>query len=402
MFAVNSHTQGSERINGDAVTSLSNPLDISPLDISPHCMKFQKLWIYDLRIFNEFWQTKMQAKKDLIFEKSIWRAVLKAYGLHTFSTLSQLQKFTLDYFDHYRSPISSKQIEKVFHHFHRLGIQKIGHLQKIPFAQIQARWGKDWCEFFRGVLDPDFTLWKWEPYRKAQVLEASSFFEDPVIHMELVKEACRQQLETWSKIYPSLSIEKIILTLGAQTEEGDQFLEVGFGNHPSLKKEFAWILRVLEEHLLHIELQSPLQNISLKLFPKPQSKGLQLSLFQKTDTSVSFQEISEKLAVQGYFAFQPELLPSNVPEDSWRKTNPQNSQKNMGAHPVATTRPLIQYAPRNIPEPKGKLYFTERLHWFDELGKEFKRDYYLWFSHGRWLWIFKNQEDQWLEQGIAE
>jgi len=376
---------------------------IGDADISPHCMKFQKLWIYDLRIFNEFWQNKIKTKKEIIFDKSVWSVVLKAYGLQTFSPLLYLQKFAKDYFDHYRSPISSKQIEKVFHHFHRLGVHKLGHLQKIPFAQIQTRWGKDWGDFFKGVVDPEFTLWKWEPYRKPQVLEASSFFEDPVIHMEIIKETCRQQLESWSKIYPHLGLERIVLNLGAQTEEGDQCLELDFGNQPSLKKEMDWILRVLEERLLQLQLQSPLQQISIKLFPKLKSPGLQLSLFQKQDTCTNFKDICQKLAAQGFSAFQPEVLSSNVPEDSWRKAESYKESSSFWSLPQTNiTRPLIQYAPRNIPEPKGKLYFTERLHWFDELGKEFKRDYYLWFSHSRWLWIFKNQAGQWHEQGIAE
>lgn len=369
-------------------------------EVSPHCMRFKNWWIYDLRIFNEFWQNKIQQRSNLILEKTTWQGILRAYEIQVFSPLSSLELLAQDYFDQFRILISKRQIQKVFQHFYRLGLQRVGNLRKIPFAEIQKRFGKDWHDFFKGVLEPQDSLWRWEAFRKPQILEALRYSEDSLYEASRIKELVQVILEKWGQQHPWLGIERLEIHLGAEREEGDRQIEILFAHLPSFDRDRSWMMRVIEERLSNLSLEAPIQKIQIRAFPREKRRQIQLSLFQESTRGLQVQELCERLRTQGFQAFQPKLLPSQIPEESWQKDI--LSSESLRLQETHELRPLIQYPPKVIPEPHGKLYFTERLQWFDVQGHTHRRDYYLWYSTQRWLWIFRNEEDQWFEQGIAE
>lgn len=377
-------------------------LSKTPVSLSPHCMKFHRVWLYDLRVFHEFWKSKVQNQPEVLIEKQVWTLLLKFYGLHVFSPLSQARAFLQDYVQHFRLPLHRQQIDKIFSHLHRLGIHKLGHLHKIPFSEIQRRWGKDFTDFVRGLVEPEIHIWPWEPHRQRMVLESSYAGEWPLQSHEEVLQICESQLERWLKIYPRICIQKMELSFFAQREEADSNVELLLDHLPLLSQELPWILRVLRDRLSSIQFDSPIENFQLKIYPQEREPQKQLLLFSRNEKQPNWKELSQKLAGMGFFVFRPQLLPSHLPELSWKKIAIYEKDYSGDILRPHQVRPLIQYSPQAREEPRGHLFFTERVEGFDSKGERFLRDYYLTYQNQKWLWIFKDQNARWFEQGLAE
>jgi len=368
--------------------------------LSPACMKFCEYWLYDLRCFHHFWKDKLQKNKNIQIAPTVWELILRAEKINLFSDMKELRRFSEKYHNFYCHKISSKASEKLFSHLSRLGIQKVGHLRRLPYSQTQSRFGKLWAEFFKHLLNPSSADWRWIPCGEAVILEESFDPEFELINLQPLVFKCAEILSNWAEQKPDLCIEEISLELSSWDSLEDQSLNLEFRHQPLLSKNIAWISRLLEDRLQSFQFFAPLSRIRLSLKPVYHKRSIQLSLFNKEQViSLGWTELSERLKALGFESFQPELLPSFVPETSWARKAPSQV---LYLERRFFYRPLIQMKPQKIKPPESEIYFTERLAWIGDQGEHCERDYFITHAQGLWLWIFKNEKSEWFKQGVVE
>lgn len=371
------------------------------LEISPSCMRFNHWWIYNLSPLHETLKNKIQSEMSskLFFGSSPWKALLQAYGISLFSPLPRLQAFSEDYHAYFQTRVSRNQIEKLFQRLYHLGLDRVGHLRKLPYSQIYKRFGKDWADFIKGVLEPEETHWKWISYCPQKILNAHIDPEFSICEIPYLSAEIFRQLEEWAKKNLSLFFSKLLIQLIGLDSDTDQNLELEFPKRMCLQKDLPWVKKIIHERLSRVELLSPITRIQLKLECSPPRQSVQLSLFQDRSSPHCLKELCNKLRTQGYQAFVPRPTHSFLPERSWEKAEPelyyQFPEKSI-------FRPLIQYPPRPIPAPEGRVFPTEILHWTDSKGCTHSRQYYICRSYRKWIWVFKDERGSWFEQGILE
>ncbi|PIR21718.1 MAG: hypothetical protein COV44_11650 [Deltaproteobacteria bacterium CG11_big_fil_rev_8_21_14_0_20_45_16] len=375
-------------------------LSLNFQNLSPTCMKFCDYWLYDLECFHHFWKDKLQKNKNIHIAPTAWDLVLRVEKINLFSGMKELQSFAKKYHAFYHDKVGAKASEKLFSHLSRLGIQKVGQLRRLPHSQIQSRFGKVWADFFKCVLNPGISEWRWIPYGESVVLEETFDPDFELTNFQPLVFKCSEILGHWAEQKPDLCIEEMSLNLSSWDSQEDQSLSLEFRHQPLLSKNIAWISRLLEDRLQRFQFFSPLSRIRLSLKPVYHKRSIQLSLFNKEQaSSLSWMELAERLKSLGFESFQPELLPSFVPETSWARKAPSQV---LHLERRFSFRPLIQMKPQKITPPNSKIYFTERLAWIDVQGDHCERDYFITHAQGRWLWIFKNEKSEWFKQGVVE
>lgn len=374
------------------------------LALSPHCMRFKHLWIYDLRVFHHFWRNKVR-EENCVTGPSAWSCVLSHYQISLFSPIEQIRIFAQDYHQHFRTKnlkknrVSHHSIEKIFKHFRRVGIFRVGDLKKIPFNQIQKRFGKSWRVFFQGILEPESSEWSWEAYRKNETLSTSIEPDYSLTSTQQVNELCLKSLNEWSNQNSQIFVEKIKISLSSFEIEEDQEIDLFFSNRPELTSQLTWIKRVLEDRLQELDLKAPISCLRIQLEPSLIKSSVQLSLFEDRQSSIEWQSACERLIALGFDVFQPKAHHSYRPEDSWVKDLPFHKRLLL---PHIRLRPLVQFHPQPISKPESRMSFTERIEFFDSDGIHRKRDYFIHRDKRHWAWIFKNEKEEWFEQGIVE
>lgn len=376
-----------------------------PEPLSTAVMKFAQYWIYDLSAYHDFWRSQAAERareKVWAVDTSIWKALKKIYGAQTFSSIDTLLPFAQDFHHHRRYDLSDKKAQDLFRSLHRLGLVKVGHLERLPPAQIQKRFGKSWGEFFRGILSPDTAPWVWEPYRKREPLSWQIELEDPSVDAALILGSIMQGLECLSSQQPDYRIKKLSLILQLSDPE---HLDFEFPHPIYLKetKDRSWIRRLLEERLHHLCLDAAVWKISVKAITSDHEASGQLSLFRNAADTEKVRQSLERLENQGFEIFKPQIQNSYLPEECWNRISA------LKAPPTEATdsrhgliRPLIQFEARPISTPEGALKFTERIQWYDKNGLPHFRDYYLTRLDRRWAWVFQNENSQWFHQGVIE
>jgi len=387
--------------------------------LSPQCMQFaKKWWIYDLTPFHSFWKKTVEGQQSssktrntthIGVDSNVWGALLKAYKLHLFSPLGSIAVFASDFHSHFKNKISSKNLRETLAIFSRLGLDKIGHLRRLPPHQIQQRFGKAWADFLRGIISPKQASWIWEPFHSKDPVLWSYDFENLCVDGLRIFEEIKQGLEKLAEIHPYFGISQIQIhfILSEVTEE--ETFDFQFTHRISLKKDLGWILRLLQERLTHMSVSYPVQRICMSLLPADSPESIQLSLFEDRAKILAWKEVCKKLENQNFAVFQPESTASYVPEFSWRRSSALpasaslNAKKNLNFSLHGLRRPLIQEKqPYQISPPEGALKFSERLAWFDEKGERRQRDYFMARTARHWVWVFKNEKDEWFRQGIIE
>ncbi len=378
-------------------------LSETPQELSPHVMFFAKRWwIYDLSPFHEFWRQLMGSKKEFHSASTIWEALLKAYGLHAFSALEMLRPFAEDYHQHHKNNVSARSSQKVFQTLSHLGLQKLGHLRRLTAPQIQRRFGVAWGKFFYGILEPKTAPWIWIPHKKEEILQRDFEFDHPTVDALLIFSELSTALTQLAATHPFFGVQKLRVTFYLYEQpESPMGLDIAFTHRPFLKRDHAWIMKILQERLMHLQLDERAERMSLELTPARPPQGLQLSLFQNESEKMRWHHLIEKLEDQNFQVFQPQPTASYVPELSWKRESPLR---------ITTTevfqqglqRPLIQENPCPIAKPEGRLHFMERLQWFDERGKSHCRDYFMTRSYRQWIWIFLDESKRWYRQGVIE
>jgi hypothetical protein len=375
-------------------------------ELSPTQMKFGEFWIYDLRAFHTFWRQLVQDQNDVVVSDTVWNALLSAYGIHLFAPLVQLIPFARDFHKHYpdlRGEMSEKKIKEVFQIFAHLGLKKVEHLKRFSRDDIQKRFGRNWGIFFQGVLTPQ-TPWTWYAYREPEVLSTTFEFEDFCIDAALLLQEMSRALLHLSKDNPRFALRKLQVTF--VLSQGNEFfrtqeneIHLSFTYEPLLEKDFGWILKLIEKRLYEMHFDYPIWKFELDLYPAGAKSTYQLSLFKNKQEEMNWYELCQKLADQNFCAFEPAPTFSYLPEKCWQKVQ---SPKQLAWPTHALSRPLLQESPKKIPPPESALKFTERLAWFDEEGKNFERDYFIARGKGKWIWVFRDQQDEWFQQGVVE
>ncbi|TVQ79444.1 MAG: hypothetical protein EA369_04745 [Bradymonadales bacterium] len=366
-------------------------------DLSPQVMRFRLVWIYDCTGVSNFWKNKIRSEKAVLTEDSAWKLICKFYGIHLFSSLQELENLSKTYFEEFNLKVSPQQQLKVYTQLRRLGLTKVGHLKKIPDDQIQRRWGKDWLNFFRGVLGSPKAVWPWIPHRKIKEFRLKKAFDFGVCDSAILIEESLELLLQLSKEQSQIHLRQIDIFLGSQEEGADFHLPFLFHSSPLLAQSFDWLKKLFILRFSQIELLAPLSQIEIKLLPAEAPRAQQLHLFQTKPAAVSVSEITERLSSLGAKIFQPQGLPSRLPERSWHKVAPKENFK-ISTPPLYY--PLIQHRPKEIPQPRAELYLVEQLVEFEASGEELRRDYFVAFMNGRWRWIFKDQTQKWFQQGL--
>lgn len=371
-------------------------------ELSPHCMFFVGWWIYDLRVFHSFWKEKVKQLPGIYVGKTAWDAVLRAESISLFSDTEDLKAFSRKYHQFFKTKVSSKNIEKVFQHFRRLGLNKVGNLKSLPRAEIQKRFGKAWAEFLEAVTDPEQAHWKWQPFIAKRIMKESYEPDESIVDSAFLLEACMRLLNrvSFQNNRSELRLEKLDFIFTSFDSTEDQSLALDFSHAPLLRKNLAWMRRLLEERLFQIDFYSPVSRVEMSLQLASTKPGVQLSLFNSSSRKFSCEEVQKRLQTRGFYLFQPKLLPSHLPEESWRVNEPHSQTQDFLA-PVYQ-RPLVQFDPKPISEPEAQLYFTERIQWIDEDGGSHRRDYYIYFFKRAWRWVFVNEQGAWFEQGLVE
>jgi len=367
--------------------------------VSPCCMRFGDYWIYDLRSFHSFWKQMVLEENEVITAPNVWALMLKAYHLHLFTPLPRLQTFALDYHAHFKTKLSVRKIQEIFKIFSRLGLKKVGDLKRLTSAEVQKRFGKEWAFFMKGLLHPEKTEWKWQPWKKLSPLYTSVELDHYSLEVPFFIEALEAHLDKVAQNTPDFRVQKIEASLTLLEAKNSPTFEMTFTHNPLLKDELPWILRLMEERLQQIELSEPAFKIFLTLFPAEPPQPTQLTLFEDRSKMLAWRDVCQKLKDHNFQVFQPEALPSYLPESSWKKSSPLEVYS-FGEH--GFFRPLIQQQPQAIHCPEGALKFTERITWFDEAGSRHERDYFVTRACNKWIWVFKDEENKWFKQGTVE
>ncbi|MDB5037590.1 MAG: nucleotidyltransferase [Bacteriovoracaceae bacterium] len=373
--------------------------------LSPSAMKFANWWIYDLHSFHSFWQQLIQNKTHLFVEQTVWSALLKAYQIHLFSPMSSLIPFAKDFHEHYpdfksKQKVSDKKIEEVFQIFSHLGLKKVEQLKRFSRDELQKRFGPHWALFFEGILNPE-SPWKWISHRSPEILFWSFEFEYFCIDSALLFQEISRGISLLAAEKPLFSIHQLEITFvlsegNENLKPSENEMQLSFTYEPSLQKDNLWILKLIEERLSHFKFDHPVWKFQMKLFPAGAKRSYQLSLFDKSD-EISWGELQQKLKDQNFKAFQPAPTFSYLPEKSWTRGEIRSTASFHGLF-----RPLIQGLPEKISPPESSLKFTERLTWFDQKGIHYQRDYFIARDQRAWIWIFRNEKDEWFKQGIIE
>jgi|GEM_PF-5788252 len=371
------------------------------IELSPVFMKFQEWWIYDLKKIHPFWKNKIQSQKKIFIGQNEWEALLKAESIHNFSPIGRLKSFSEKYYQYYQPQMSFKEIDKVFMHFHRVGLKKLASLRKIPLLQFQKRFGKIWADFFKAVLNPYQAKWIWKPYEEEIFLEEKIEPDEAFVQASQILEECQKVLKVWADQNEDFCFKQIDIHLVAFDSEEDKDLRLLFPYEPHLRVNLNWVRRVLEERLSQLRFFSPITFVQLRLSPVFIKRFVQLSLFNPAHSvKKSWKEACQKLETQGFKLFQPKSMPSYLPEKSWKKVSP--LEENPSFSPNIFYRPLIQFKPKAISSPKGSIFFTEKLQWIEEDGQVCFRNYYITYQSKQWLWIFQDKNKKWFQQGIVE
>jgi hypothetical protein len=374
---------------------------LDELPISPNRMRFQKVWIYQLTSFHPFWIEKIKHKhcNEVFIAPSIWESLLQIYNLNHFSPIARAQAFAEDYHRHFNPEISRSQIEVLFQRLHHLGLKKVGHLLKIPISQIQNRFGKKWAIFFSGLLYPDKQNWPWETLRDEKIFKKKVYLDFPVYDCQIFSNHLTQAIDDWTRELSNTHVQRLQVKWPGQSHDDDQMLDIEFPKKISLRKDFLWIKRIIQERLLSIKSLTSFSQFEIWIYTSPPTPFIQLSFFEDRASPERFEKTFQKLSQIGGELFQPEKSQSPQPEKSWRTQKPE-WKFTWSSEPLF--RPLIQFDPRPIPAPQGIIHPTETLEYFDENKKIQRRHYFIMRSERRWVWIFKNSRHQWFEQGILE
>ncbi len=374
---------------------------LSPL--SPHIMKFQDFWIYDLRPFHDFWKKTVLEKdisssqSSMTWDESAWGALLKIYGIHTFAPTHTLEAFAQDYHQHFHTKISPHAQKKFFEVMRRLGLNRIGHLKRLTFIEIGKRFGRAWADFMKGVFEPQKTPWPWEKFRTQEPLRWSENFDDPSASSEFILERFMNGVHALAQEQKDL-IQKMEFSLFFGEREN---LEIPFSHPISLSKEQAWIRKILQERLFSLQLESSVSRLEICAIPAEPLSSKQLSLFDSQAPQIALESLCKKLENQGFQVFKPSPSPSYIPESSWFRVSPLSAQSNLETN-RAQLRPLIQFPPRNIEAPTGILKKTEQIEWCDMQGQLRSRTYYMTRKTRYWAWVFQTEDGRWFEQGVVE
>jgi hypothetical protein len=374
---------------------------LSPL--SPHIMRFENLWIYDLRPFHDFWKKTVleknisQSNTSIAWDDSAWGALLKIYGIHTFAPTKALEVFAQDYHQHFQTKISPQGQRKFFDVMRRLGLNRIGHLQRLSFVEIGKRFGRAWADFMKGVFEPQKTPWPWEKFRIRDPLRWSENLDEPSASSEFILDRLMYGIQSLAQ-ENHCPIEKIEFSLIFGEREN---VELQFSHAILLSKEHDWIRKLLQERLFSLQLQSSVSRLEICASPAEPGPIKQLSLFDSQAPKIALESLCKKLENQGFQVFKPSPSPSYIPENSWFRVSPlvtQTSPKISRAY----LRPLIQFQPRTIATPTGILKKTEQVEWCDLKGQLRSRTYYMTRKNRYWAWVFQTNDGQWFEQGVIE
>jgi hypothetical protein len=327
-----------------------------------------------------------------------WQALLKSYGIHLFSATPELIPFAEAFHRHRKNSVRSKEIQNLFQSLRRLGLVRVGHLSRLSFQEIQKRWGKAQAEWWRGVTQPEGANWIWIPYRQTEPLEWKGDLEEPSIDALQIKEFIAHGLNQLISQSKRIAIDKISIRLHLSDPEEIIF---SFAHSLILPRDRAWLLHLVEERLNKLCLDGSVWRVHLLAHPVVHESRGQLSLFSQESNQVKQRELLEKLENKNIFSFVPLWTPSALPEDSWKKASAlqHTFDPKQG---WALSRPLYQEPPRMRRQPEGVLDFLERITWHDAQGRLVQRDYYKVRDRRAWRWIFKNQSEQWFEQGVIE
>lgn len=369
------------------------------LSLSPQAMSFWKFWIYDLRPLHPKLREKLIENSELPSASTPWQALLKALDLHLFSDLSETRELAFHYIRHFYPQTSERRLNESYRIFARLGLKKIGHLQRFSYTELHKRLTKGLAEFFSALVRPQEAHWPWQNYREKQVLYWSYDFEHSHLTAETLLGAIQEGLNKLTKDYPSLQFRNLFLKLIANEGEADIQLPFYFAQNYHLTNDLAWLLRLIRERLMATVLHAPIFKMNLEIHPEQAQENFQLSLFQKENTRSNWKRACQKLADFQFKVFRPESLPSYLPEESWRLSSPLNKSELLDH---GLFRPLIQEKPRSINQPEGALWFTEKLRWYDKLGAAHSRHYFVTRMQGAWAWVFQNEKGEWFKQGLVE
>ncbi|MBN8555899.1 MAG: hypothetical protein J0L93_10680 [Deltaproteobacteria bacterium] len=373
------------------------------LKFSPYIMRFADWYIYDLKNLHDFWKVRIQEAEgaDYVCGDSLWKAILKAYQLQTFSPLQDLKIFAETYHSFFKTKISAKNIADTFAILRRLGLDRLGNLNRLPFSEIQARFGKTWALFFQGVISPAEAFWKWIPYREKEVFYLEHEFENLCADCAELMEPIENYLKKLSESEPNLQIEKLSLQFVTYETTDDPGFDLPTTYPYLLSRDQLWIFKLLHERVLSLKFSSPISKILFRIHSTDRAESLQLSLFSNDlAKSLEYKSLCEKLLNEKFDVFVPEILPSYLPETSWKKTQP---TKEIQIPNYGLFRPLIQEVPSPIAPPDDlRIWFTERLAWFDTKGSAHSRDYFISRVPQRWIWIFQDENQNWFRQGVIE
>jgi len=385
-------------------------LSLKELYLSPHVMRFQNLWIYNLNHLHSSLQKKIKENPQARTGSSIWAALHHHYGIHLFSPLKKLDNFSRDYFassqiENSQKP-SLKEIQNTFSIFADLGLKKIEQLRYFTRESIQKRFGKAWGKLWEGIFHPEEAPWIWEPFKKIIPLFWNFEFESLCMnHEELIQEI-NSGLEKIAAENPTFTLHSLKLQfILSQPSDNSYETELSFTYFPKLQNESQWILKLLEEKISNLQFPFPIWKLQLQLNPSEDRKNIQLFLFNTSKTSEAYKNkdlhaIALKLKDQGFQVFEPAPTSSHLPEKSWKKILPSEKKEEFSFHSIH--RPLFQYSPQAIQKPDTRMKFTERITWFDEKGGRLQRDYFFARYSKVWKWIFRDEKNQWFEQGIVE
>ncbi len=378
----------------------------TPQNLSPSCMRFAQFWIYDLSSLHDFWKNNPKLQQQGILGPNVWRALFKVYRLHTFSPISHLKLFALDFHQHFKNKISPKNIDDIFHILRRLGLHRMGNLSRLSTSDIQKRFGKAWADFFRGILDPESTPWPWQPYQENPPLTWKDEFEIPCHEAGLILKSLQRGLQELASSHPSFLVSELHLQLVLYEFSEDRLIELSFTHPYLLSAHQRWFLKILGERLHSLQLPSAVTHLHLIMRGTPPLQNLQLSLFEKRAKTLSWNHLCQRLLDQDFSVFQPESCPSHIPEQSWKRGSPFQKLKLQESNPETDLfRPLIQHLPEALSPHEQAIerkHFNERLTWLDEKGIRHQRDYFIARSTHHWIWIFKDETGKWFKQGIVE
>ncbi len=382
--------------------------------LAPQRMGFGPWWLYNLSSCHSFWSHKVKNEPGIFYGETVWSALPKAYGIQRFSPLKQLLPLAHDYFSSTQvatpSKPSAKEILDCLNALSHLGCRKIDHLRILSRDSIQRRFGKAWGQLWDGLMKPDQATWIWQTHHDIEPLTVEYEFDEVCCDFQRVETQIECQLKSLGSLHPRLRIHSLSLTI--QTTESDDLIppiELSFSYAPLLDQEYSWILKLLKERLSTLRLSAPLWRYRMLFFQATPTKDQQLNLFptahQKSDL---FHKQLLRFALQmkdlGITVFEPEALPSHLPEESWKPRLPQATKsivfsqclRPLAIHPVQRAHETEQQL------LERRLKWSERITWFDHNGLRHQRDYFWIRYSGIWKWIFRDEQGLWFFQGVME